>query len=374
VSAAAAAAAQDVQRRDCSGNGDNVPSPEYLRLVSQYASGNHADAVAALGQWSQERLKCDLDELRTAAQRAQRCDNCPARLVFERFSVRAAILLHADREALEEMRPPVAEQPPSCGTGPHAGAVERLTALLLLVDPSPGDFLRRFHLAMARHAHRCHCLHEAKQWARAGLKLFPRDAPLLLALGITTETEAFHTRALAPVRAGLSSRAAAQHAADTAALRNLWESARDAFEEAIAAAPELYEARLRLGRVLLRLDKPEASQQQLEIVLSESREPSERYLAHLFLGRIHEKKQRLGEAAAEYRAALALRASSEPAAVALSHVQLLHGDPESAREVLSRALQHSGRRSDLDPYVEYDMAHTAEGERMLHELRRELRR
>jgi tetratricopeptide (TPR) repeat protein len=338
-----------------------VPSLEYSKLVSRYQSANPAGAIAALGGWDEARLECDLKSLRAAASKAAKCTRCPEKLVFERFSLRAALLLHADREANEKLRPPVSEQPPpSCGMGLHARVVERLADLLLLVDREPHHFLRRFYLGAARHAHWSHCLSTAQHWARAGLKRFPRDGPLLLTLGIAAENDAFHERAPTSRSQGLSAKQ-----------RALWEDAQRTFEDALAADPELHEARLRLGRVLWRLGKTQAARACFEVVVSRHPETSLLYLAHLFLGRLHQDEGRLTEAEKEYSAALAIRPASEPAAVAVSYVRQLLGNPESAREVLNRFLVYPHRRRELDPFIDYLMAHTSTGERILERLRAE---
>lgn len=338
-----------------------VPSPEYSKLVSRYRSGDPAGAISALGGWDEARLECELKGLQDAARRAAKCTRCPEKLVFDRFSLRAALLLHADREAQEKLRPPVSEQPPpSCGTGPHARVVERLADLLLLVDREPVDFLRRFYLGVARHAHWSHCLSTAQHWARAGLKRFPRDGPLLLTLGIASENDAFHERAPTSRSHGMSAKQ-----------RALWEDSQRTFEGALAADPELHEARLRLGRVLWRLGKTEAARVCFEVLLSKDPEASLLYLAHLFLGRLHQDEGRLTEAEKEYSAALAMRSGSEPAAVAVSYVRQLLGNPESARDVLNRFLVYAHRRTEIDPFIGYLMAHTGTGQRILERLRAE---
>lgn len=338
-----------------------VPSPEYSKLVSRYRSGDAAGAISALGGWDEARLECDFKGLQDAAKKAAKCTRCPEKLVFERFSLRAALLLHADREAHETLRPPMSEQPPpSCGTGPHARVVERLVDLLLLVDRQAADFLRRFYLGVARHAHWSHCLSTAQHWARAGLKRFPRDSPLLMTLGIAAENDAFHWRAPTSRSQGMSAKQ-----------RALWEDAQRTFEDALAADPELHEARLRLGRVLWRLGKTEAARSCYEVVMSRDPEASLVYLAHLFLGRLHQDEGRLTEAEKEYSAALAMRSGSEPAAVAVSYVRQLLGNPEGARDVLNRFLVYAHRRTEIDPFIGYLMAHTGTGQRILEQLRAE---
>lgn len=341
--------------------GEAVPAPEYAKLVARYQSGDRAGATSALAGWSEARLDSELKRLEKAARRAAKCTRCPERLVFERFSLRAALLLHADAEAQQTLPPPVSEQPPpSCGTGPQARVVERLADLLLLVDPTAGDFLLRFYLGTARQAHWSHCLGTAQYWARAGLRRFPKDSLLLLTLGIAAENDAFHLRAPTAHSAGISSKQ-----------RSLWEEAQRIFEDALAAEPVLHEARLRLGRVLWRLGNAEAARGCFEAVLSADADASLHYLAHLFLGRLHQEAGRFPEAEKECAAALRMRPASEPAAVAVSYLRQLQGDTEGAREVLNRFLVFAHRRSELDPYIGYLMAHASTGERILDRLRAE---
>ncbi len=348
------------------------PSPEYLNLVTRYASGEHAAAVVALGDWNNDRLRCDLDNLHAAAVAASRCRECEARTGFERFSVRAALLLHADREIMDEFGPPVTEQLVRCGTGPQAQVVERLAAMLLLVDSEARAFLSRFYLGMARRAHWSHCIPQAEQWARTGLKRLPKDGTLLLTLGVALDTTAFLTLVPAPRTGTLGPRAIRQFEAQTTTLDGLWARVRRTFEEAVAADPGLHEARLRLGRVLWRLNRPEPARACFEEVLSKSDDKVLLYLAHLFLGRIHEDQNRLANAEKEYQAALVIRPLSEAASMAVSHTRLLMGDPEGAREVLGSGLDRVGLRAEIDPYKVYPMAHTREGQTILDELRKAL--
>jgi tetratricopeptide (TPR) repeat protein len=341
--------------------------------VTRYASGEHAFSVSALEGWNDERMRCDLDNLYAAAVAVRRCPrDCEDRLVFERFSVRAAILLHAEREIWEQFGSPVSEQLVRCGTGPQSKVVERLAALLILVDPEAKVFLERFYVAMARRAQWSHCLLQAEWWARAGLDRLPKGGTLLLTRAIALETLAFLTSVPAPRRTVLGQQALRQFEAQTAKVSGLWEGVRRAFEDALAVDPGRHEARLRLGRVFLRLTRIERAQACFEDVLAKGDDPDLLYLAHLFLGRIHEGNGRLTEAEKEYQAAHAIRPFSEPAAVALSHARLLIGDLEGARDILVSTLETHHRRTDIDPYKRYPMAHTSEGQAMLETLRGEL--
>jgi len=349
------------------------PSPEYLSLVTRYASVEHAEAVLALGGWDEERLRCDLDNLQAAAVAASRCRReCEDRIVFQKFSIRAAMLLHAEREIMNEFGTPVSEQLVRCRTGPQAQVVERLAGMLLLVDPEAKPFLGRFYVGMVRRAHWSHCIPQAEQWARTGLKRVPRDGTLLMSLGIVLDTIAFLTLAPAPRTAVLGSQAIRQFEAQTTKRNGFWAGARRAYEDALSADPNLHEARLRLGRILWRLDRPAPARAAFEEVLRKSDDLVLLYLAHLFLGRIHEDQNRPGEAEREYQEALAVRPLSEAAAVAISHVRLLMGDPEGAREALGSGLEAVGSRNAVDPFKNYPMTHTREGQPNLDELRKAL--
>jgi tetratricopeptide (TPR) repeat protein len=349
------------------------PSPEYLDLVTRYVSSEPAPAVVALGRFDQEKLRCDLDNLQAAALAVSRCrGKCDDRAVFERFPVRGALLLHAAREVADQFRSPVAEQAVTCATGPQAQAVERLASILVLVDPDAKAFLSRFYLAMTRRAHWSHCIPQAEQWARTGLKRLPKDGDLLTSLGIVLETTAFLTLVPSPRSATLGAPAIRQLEAQTARLNALWERARRAFDDAVAADPSQFEARLRLGRVLWRLHRPEAARACFEEVLRKSADPVLLYLAHLFLGRIHEDEERFTEAEQEYQAALKARPTSEAASVAISHARLLSGDVEGAREFAALSLEQVRTRIDADPYKNYPMTHTRSGQSGLDELREAL--
>jgi len=349
------------------------PSPAYLDLVTRYISSDPAPSIAALGRVDAERLRCDLDNLYAAALAVSRCHGtCDDRLVFERFPVRGAILLHAAREIVDQFAAPVSEQSVTCSTGPQAQAVERLASILVLVDPEANAFLSRFYLSMTRRAHWSHCIPQAEQWARTGLKRLPRDGPLLTSLGIVLETTAFLTLVPSPHSGALGPEAIRQFEAQTTRLSALWERARRAFDDALAADPNQHEARLRLGRVQWRLHRPEPARACFEEVLRKSDDAVLLYLAHLFLGRIQEDQDRFAEAEKEYQAALLIQPTSEAAAMAISHARLMMGDEDGAREFAALDLEQVRRRTDGDPYKNYPMTHTRQGQSGLDELRKAL--
>lgn len=347
---------------------------DYSEVVRLYASGQTAVALFQLGSWKEERVRRHVSDLSDAVVSIRKCPACPTRLAFSRFPVRAALLLHADREVQQWLSPPESEQIPVCGSGPQAEAVDHLAAILLLIDPDAGSFVKRAYLGMAGQAMWSHCFGEAAAWARSGLRHFAKDPMLLLADGVAFEARSFFTMGPAPPVMGLTPATLRKREALKAELRDLRERARQSFEESLSGDPNLVEARLRLGRVLWRLGRPGPARAAFEEVLAKHAEAPQQYLAHLFLGRILEDAGEFGAAEEHYRLALSLQPLSEIAAVAVSHARFLQGDVQGARDQLRAGLEAVRKRRDFDPLMRYLLPQTRDGEAILAELRQSLSR
>lgn len=348
-------------------------SSDYTEMVDLYAAGDPTAALGLLGGWPLVRIRRHTKDLSDAMASIRKCPACPTGLAFSRFPLKAALLLHADREIQEQLGLPVSEQIAECGRGPHATIIEHLSSILLLIEPKADGFLKPLYLAMARQAQWSHCFPQSQLWAHAWLKRFPRDGPLFMALGIAAESSAFFTMPLAPHPVNEPSSIARQRDMLALALHAKWESARRAYEDAITASPDLVEGHLRLGRVLWRLGRLEAARASLETALGRPAEANIQYLAHLFLGRVLEDNRQWSEAEEHYRTALSMQPLSRTAAVALSHVRFLQGDTASARVILRDGLDAQYRRTDYDPWVPYLITQTRDGEKILAELREALR-
>ncbi|MEO8360017.1 MAG: tetratricopeptide repeat protein, partial [Vicinamibacteria bacterium] len=334
----------------------------------------HPGALALLGNWTDAQTRAQIDRLKAAVVTIRSCAACVERQAFARFPLRAAILLHADREIQQSFHTPISEQVASCGAGRNADMVEHLAAILVLIDPNAGGFLRSFYLGMADQAEWSHCFEQSQTWARAGLKTYGSDAPLRMALGIAAEAGAFFTLTPAPQSPGGGAAMARQAGAIRARIRELQEDARQAFDRAVTADPQLTQARLRLGRMQWRLGQAENARASLEMVLAKTDDADLQYLAHLFLGRVLEDKGKLAEAEQHYRAAVGLQPLSETSAVALSHALYLRGDFEGARQALATGLEAAPKRVAYDPWVSYLVTQTNQGNVILAKLRGDLTR
>lgn len=327
-----------------------VVSLDYEALIRRYASGERDAAVAALGTWRPG----ELDRQVRALQRARpACPTCPDPIGD--LPLKAAVMLHLDRDILEHPRSQSVEHARPC-PGDHARRAGQITAVLAERNGTRA-FARRFFLAMANRSQWDFCLEAAQQWAHDGLDRFPRDPSLLLALGSTSEERA--TLANLPDE-------------DPAGHRTAWyREAERALAEAVRADPDLFEARIRLGRVRWYLGQDESARQALEDALRRGGPPPLPYLGQLFLGQALERAGRASEAARAYQEALALEPQSQAAAVALSHLRLSSGDAAGARRALDEALAQAGRRAESDPYWIYPASNAAGAEDALEALRLE---
>jgi tetratricopeptide (TPR) repeat protein len=358
--AAAAAGAQDARRQRFS-------RAEYVELVRRYARGERAAALAGLGAWSERDLARQLASVEQAARAAERCPSCPNSL--EGFPLRAAAMLHWDRDRAEQAPPDPGEveQLRRCA-GPLATLAGRF-ARLMARDAASADFARRFLRMVVWSCQWDACFEQAERWASEAIELLPRDAELLLARGSVREEVATLGWRSPPQATGWT--AATPAAADRVARRDGFGKARLDFEAALAVEPGLGLARVRLGRVLWRLGEPRLAREQLEVALARLDRPDHVYLARLFLGRLHQDAGQLAEAAAEYRLAAALHPSALSGSVALSNALLVAGDAEGARLALDRGLASAGRRRERDPHWDYLVVNAADLAELSDALHRE---
>jgi tetratricopeptide (TPR) repeat protein len=335
----------------------------YYELIRSYARGERPQAVAALGAWSERDLARQLASVEDAARALERCPSCPNSLAG--LPLKAAVMLHWDRDRAEQPPRAGVEQPQAC-PGPLATIAGRFARVLARNVPQD-DFARRFFRMVVTSCQWDACFEAAERWAGEAIALYPLDAELLLTRGSVREESATLTTRESPA-AGVPG--SVEPSAE-AVRREGWKHARRDLEEALRLDPGLGLARLRLGRVLWRLGEPEPARQQLEQALPSLRATGHVYLAHLFLGRTQQDAGRLDEAIGEYRLAVALHPSALSAAVALSSALRLAGDADAGRSALRQGLESAGRRRGRDPHWDYQVVNAVELASLLDELYRE---
>ena len=320
---------------------------QWIRIVRRYARGERVAAVAALGAWTERDLAGQVAAVEDAARIVERCPHCPS--LLDGLPLRAAVMLHWDRDLGERPAPPAGdvEQGRRC-PGPTAALAERL-ARVLSRDVAAVGFAARFFRMVVMSCQWDACFADAEHWANGAIQLFPRDAELLLARGSAREELATIGWPSATAMPEFADPAAA----DAAVRREWFEKARRDLADALEIDPGLELARLRLARVLWRLGEPVPAGRHLEAALPSPATVDHLYLAHLFLGRIHQDDGRLEAAIAEYRLAAALHPTAPSAGTALSSALFLAGDQDAARDALRQGLGVPGRRPERDPLWDY---------------------
>jgi hypothetical protein len=131
----------------------------------------------------------------------------------------------------------------------------------------------------------------------------------------------------------------------TPALKGLLHQAALIYRGIIASHPEFYEARLRLGWVLALNDSVDNAREQLEVVAARAERTDLAYLAHMFLGSLHERARRPVDAAREYEAARAV-VSFQSSLIALIRIAAFRGDDERVRLLAAEVAERSNDEDD----------------------------
>jgi tetratricopeptide (TPR) repeat protein len=119
-----------------------------------------------------------------------------------------------------------------------------------------------------------------------------------------------------------------------------------AFRRAVAADPNLAEARLRRARVRLLRGRAAEAIPDLRQIAVEGGSVRRRYLARLFEARAHEERADLDSAVQAYRAAVATEPGGQSAWLGLALALDRLGRPEEAQAAFSAALASDRDRGD----------------------------
>lgn len=289
--------------------------PSYDSLIDAYARGGAAaqQAVLDLANLPQDRINAMIAGVRSLTPDRQR----------------TAVMLHTDTTYALLLAG-------TTGSGLfHIGAARRVFAI---TKASPADarrqtFERRWFAFVASLYTANSLFDRAEILVRDGLTAYPRDARLYVARGALLETRLAFTAfdPSSPTQLSRRERALEPAAAD--------------YRHALDLDPNLAMALLRLGALHMMV-RDSRARQNLETALRVSSEPIESYLAHLLLGAVAERDNRLDEAEREYQAAQAIGARCQTPYVALARIATARGDDARARTVASAFAMLTEKSSD----------------------------
>ncbi len=307
------------------------------QLADRYRQGHRDDALDAIGPWTAERIRREVDGL----LQARPLD--PA-LAF------SAALLHVHCE-LRHSASSLDDR------GQHLDAATRLVLAAADAPVTAGSagVARRMFLLVGLAREETLDVGAAHEVVRAGLERFADDAELLSLLGMTLEagpSMRAYELPLDPKRRPSTDRPgyAVEGAGSRGERRPFPEStlgeAETAFRRAVTADPGLGEARLRLGRVRTLRGRVAEATADLQQVAREDGSLRRRYLANLFAARAHEKRGDLESAARAYRAAVAIEPEGQSAWIGLGRALDLLERREEAQEAFAATLGVQRKRGD----------------------------
>ncbi len=200
---------------------------------------------------------------------------------------------------------------------------------------------------------------------KRALALFPDDADVLLLAGC--EREALATPLFQAFARSLRS---TSMQSDIRSARTELGAAEAFFRRALAANPDLVEARVRLGRVLALQGRLADSLRELNRAAEAPIEPVLAYYVALFLGLAHEGLGSPSAARDAYRRAAEEAPGARAPHLALARIALESGDRDEMTARLSRAVRPITAGDPPDPWWQYRSMQGRHGKMWLDEVRR----
>jgi tetratricopeptide (TPR) repeat protein len=252
-------------------------------------------------------------------------------------------------------------------TGPHWELARALLDVLSPDSPRTAEKRRWYVASAAFMQSRGHQAALMPHMAHANL-LYPEDAELHFYRGCMHETLASPSiqRAIQSITGVARTQVAVRDA------RTHFEQARAQFRAALDADPNLVEARVRLGYVLVTLGRHEEAVAELQRALAQPPDPRVHYLAALFLGGAQARLGRRDAARAAYERAAALYPLAQSPRLALSSLARAAGDRAAATRILLSALPSSHDHTLRDPWWEYYGLSMVRADQLLLDWRRSI--
>lgn len=213
-------------------------------------------------------------------------------------------------------------------------------------------FAQKWRVLILAFFHEGRMVLAASQFARRAHDAGGDSAEFLLALGVTEE---------------MAWRIHHEEDVDPGMKGDLKDAERH-YRQALILSPDLVEARVRLGHVLMLRDDAEGMKILAQV--GEGAEVSDRYLANLFEGEALENRGDLAEAERRYAAAVSLIPTAQSAYLALAHVRHARGARADAAEAIRSTAQASGAGDISDPWFLYSRGTAPRGPEYLAEARR----
>ncbi len=378
--------------------GPPAPPPDvaaFLQVVAEYRSGQHALAVMHIRSWDDSRLEVMARSLLIhLAGVVRTCPELPEHVPSA--AVDAGVLLHTDAAfaSLADGLPGDASR--------QFDAAERLLAWRLRreSDRAGADRAARQTDRAERERAACHapaplperdwltavsllCLRywalDTAAWFGARLdKVAPGDVDAIFAAGAVADAQATNDaqfylpppvwRLWAPFRYEIEQQRYQQSLRD---IKRYRERAAENYAQALAAAPDREDIRLRLAWTRFLLRQRRDVRTDLERVARRASSEGDRYLAALFLGRVDEAQDRPVDAARWYAEAAGRWPGAHVARTALAHALDAAGEVDRAREVLTENILVPRDPVD-DPWTAYPHGPYPIGVALLNRLRTEV--
>ena len=293
------------------------PDPTYRAAVSAYVkSGDIASAVVPMEFWSQKEF-----DVATKAAMARK----------NTAEIRAAAVFHLE----------IAVALVGLSSGAAAGHVkygsellDRWTASQIALGPGAGEEEKTFRANWYGVAGSAFTavkdIMRARPLLAKAIDIQPRSARAFTLRGTLKELEA---ALFDPEDAATLSRSARIRRERGLLLYQAQLDYQQALRHDDSYAPAL----IRLGRVLHLSGHPKEARQSLERGQKMAKDSATQYVAALFMGALQQDEKDTAAARRSFEEALAIAPSSQPATVALAHLELMAGRPDRAND-LARGL------------------------------------